>query len=174
MTIQTICVNEVCEKLKQGAILVDIRQPDEYLREHIEGAELHPLSQLEKEGLTGHAVNANVVIFHCRSGRRTQQASELLAALTTGKEAFILEGGLEGWKANNQPTRLNRSQPLEMMRQVQIAAGSLTLIGAVLGWLVSPVFYGLCAFVGAGLLLAGATGFCGMARLLALMPWNRP
>ncbi|MGC6359106.1 rhodanese family protein [Bisgaard Taxon 45] len=174
MTIQTICVNEVCEKLKQGAILVDIRQPDEYLREHIEGAELHPLSQLEKEGLTGHAVNANVVIFHCRSGRRTQQASELLAALTTGKETFILEGGLEGWKANNQPTRLNRSQPLEMMRQVQIAAGSLTLIGAVLGWLVSPVFYGLCAFVGAGLLLAGATGFCGMARLLALMPWNRP
>ncbi|MXN88835.1 rhodanese family protein [Pasteurella canis] len=173
MTIQTISTNEVCEKLKQGAVLVDIRQPDEYLRENIEAAELQPLSQLESQGLKGNAANANVVIFHCRSGRRTQQASSLLSALTSGKQAFILEGGIDAWKANNQPTRLNRSQPLEMMRQVQIAAGGLTLLGAILGWQVSPVFYGLCAFVGAGLLLAGITGFCGMARLLAFMPWNR-
>jgi hypothetical protein len=31
----------------------------------------------------------------------------------------------------------------------------------------------LSGFVGAGLVFAGVTGFCGMARLLALMPWNR-
>lgn len=54
-----------------------------------------------------------------------------------------------------------------------MAAGGLILMGAVLGTVVHPGFYGLCAFVGAGLFLAGATGFCGMARLLAVMPWNR-
>jgi hypothetical protein len=38
---------------------------------------------------------------------------------------------------------------------------------------IRPGFWGLSAFVGAGLFMAGATGFCGMARLLAVMPWNR-
>jgi len=38
---------------------------------------------------------------------------------------------------------------------------------------VAPGFYALSAFVGAGLIFAGTTGFCGMAHLLGLMPWNR-
>jgi hypothetical protein len=40
--------------------------------------------------------------------------------------------------------------------------------------MATPVFFGLAAFVGAGLVMAGTTGWCGMARLLAHMPWNRP
>ncbi|WP_353203718.1 DUF2892 domain-containing protein [Sphingomonas sp.] len=60
-----------------------------------------------------------------------------------------------------------------MMRQVQIVAGSLVLTGVVLGWLVSPYFFGVSAFVGAGLTFAGISGFCGMARLLGYLPWNR-
>ena len=67
----------------------------------------------------------------------------------------------------------DRSAPIDIMRQVQIGAGSLVLIGVALGALVAPGFYALSAFVGAGLLFAGATGFCGMAHLLARMPWNR-
>jgi hypothetical protein len=47
------------------------------------------------------------------------------------------------------------------------------LTGVVLGLFVSPGFFGLSAFVGAGLTFAGATGWCGMAKLLAVMPWNR-
>jgi hypothetical protein len=56
---------------------------------------------------------------------------------------------------------------------VQIAAGSLVLLGVVLGQVIAPGFYALSAFVGAGLTFAGITGWCGMAKLLALMPWNR-
>lgn len=48
MTISFIDTKSAAEKIQQGAILVDIRQPNEYLREHIEGAQLQPLSQLEK------------------------------------------------------------------------------------------------------------------------------
>ena len=58
------------------------------------------------------------------------------------------------------------------MRQVQLIAGALILSGILLGWLVHPGFYGMSAFVGAGLTVAGATGWCGMARLLRIMPWN--
>ena len=85
----------------------------------------------------------------------------------------MLEGGLEAWKKAGLPTALDTKQPIEIMRQVQITAGSLVLLGVALGFLVAPGFFLLSGFVGAGLTLAGATGFCGMAKLLALMPWNR-
>jgi len=86
----------------------------------------------------------------------------------------MLAGGVDGWAAAGLPLVENRKAPLELMRQVQIVAGSLVLAGVILGFLVHPGFFGLSAFVGAGLTFAGATGFCGMARLLALAPWNRP
>lgn len=173
MNIKTITPDHAKRKLEQGAVLVDIRQPDEYRREHIEHSLLQPLEQIKQQGLPEAAQQASCVIFHCKSGMRTRNAAEILAQCCGGKEAFVLEKGLDGWKSVGLPTQADRSQPLEMMRQVQIAAGTLILTGAVLGWLVSPAFYLLCAFVGLGLLTAGITGFCGMARLLAVMPWNR-
>jgi hypothetical protein len=71
------------------------------------------------------------------------------------------------------PVLRDTGQPIEMQRQVQIAAGVLVLLGVVLGYFASPAFYGISAFVGAGLTFAGISGWCGMAQLLALMPWNR-
>lgn len=126
-------------------------------------------------GSIGQAVtlsSGQSAIFMCRSGNRTQINCDRLAAQVTD-QAYVLEGGLEAWKAAGLPTLLDRGQPLELMRQVQIAAGGLILSGAILGTWVHPAFWGLSAFVGAGLMFAGLTGFCGMARLLAMAPWNR-
>jgi rhodanese-related sulfurtransferase len=91
----------------------------------------------------------------------------------TACEAYIVEGGIEAWKKAGLPIAKDRSQPIEIQRQVQIAAGSLVLLGVVLGLAVSPAFYAVSAFVGAGLTFAGFSGWCGMATLLARMPWNR-
>ena len=107
------------------------------------------------------------------SGARTKGNAIKLAAAEPACEAYILDGGLDAWKKAGLPVTLDRSQPIDIMRQVQIVAGSLVLTGVVLGALVSPGFYALSGFVGAGLLFAGASGFCGMARLLAVMPWNQ-
>lgn len=65
------------------------------------------------------------------------------------------------------------SQPLELQRQVQIGAGSMILLGVILGTTVAPGWYALSGFVGAGLIMAGVTGFCGLARVLMKMPWNK-
>ena len=70
--------------------------------------------------------------------------------------------------------RVDRKQPLPHMRQVQIGAGGLVVLGIALGYLASPWFFLLSGFVGAGLLQAGITGWCGMANLLLVMPWNSP
>lgn len=62
---------------------------------------------------------------------------------------------------------------LSVLRQAQLAAGGMALLGFVLGTLVSPWWHALSGFVGLGLIQAGLSGSCGMALLLARMPWNR-
>jgi rhodanese-related sulfurtransferase len=112
------------------------------------------------------------LIFQCKSGARTGANAAKLAAVA-GCDAYILEGGIDAWKRANLPVEIDRKQPLEIMRQVQITAGLLVLAGVALGALVSPAFYVLAGFVGAGLTLSGVTGSCAMASLLRRMPWNR-
>ena len=162
---------QVRERLNAGrAILVDIREVDEFAPSHIIGAQSQPLSTWEKAHLS---VDPDAdVIFTCRSGMRTAGACDRLAARVSG-DAFVLEGGLDAWAKAGLPIATNADAPMEIMRQVQIAAGSLVLIGVVLGFLVSPIWFGLSGFVGAGLTFAGISGFCGMARVLMLAPWNR-
>ncbi|MGH7020287.1 MAG: rhodanese family protein [Brevundimonas sp.] len=162
---------EVAARLEaQAVVLVDVREADEYAREHIAGSMTAPLSRFEAAdlGLTP----GRDVVFMCRGGNRTATHCERLAA-RVGGPAYVLTGGLDGWKAAGLPVATDRKAPLELMRQVQMAAGGLILLGGALGVAVHPAFWGLSAFVGAGLVFAGATGFCGMARLLALAPWNR-
>ena len=162
---------DVAERLAGGrAVLIDIREDDEFARRHIKGALSRPLSTFDAAHL--RIAPAKDVVFTCRSGMRTTANCDRLAGSIDG-EAFLLEGGLDAWSAAGLPLEVNRKAPLEVMRQVQIAAGVLVLAGVSLGFLVHPGFFGLSAFVGAGLTVAGLTGFCGMARLLALAPWNR-
>ena len=152
------------------AVLVDIREANEFARSHVAGALSRPLSLWEAAHLA-IAPGADVV-FTCRSGARTSGACDRLAARIDGP-AFVLEGGIDGWARAGLPLEVNRKAPLEIMRQVQIAAGTLVLIGVVLGFTHSLAWFGLSGFVGAGLTFAGLSGYCGMARLLMLAPWNR-
>jgi len=169
--LKTITPEDAARMLYQGATLVDVREPDEHAREHIPGARNLPLSQLEQADLALHG--GKPVVFHCRSGARTAGHAGRLAAKAGACEAYVVAGGLEAWKRAGLPVAEDRRQPLELMRQVQIAAGSMVLLGVVLGALVAPAFYALSGFVGAGLVFAGVTGTCGLARVLRLMPWNR-
>ena len=172
MSLPTLTPQQAAEKMQNGAILVDIRSHAEFAGKHIDGAASLPLDQIGSQPQPFSA--GDTVIFSCLSGMRTRQNAELLKQSAQAcNEVYLLEGGLNAWQRAGLPVEAKPGQPMEMMRQVQIAAGSLVLLGFLLGSLVSPGFYLLCAFVGAGLVFAGLTGFCGMARLLAHMPWNR-
>lgn len=151
-------------------ILIDIREPDEYRREHIQGARLVPLNAIDQHDFEHERQRA--VVFTCRSGNRTAMHSARLLAKGF-RESYMLAGGLDGWKKQGLPVHLDRSAPIDLQRQVQMTIGFLALLGALLAWFVHPGFIALSGFVGAGLFVAGLTGFCGMARLIALMPWNR-
>ncbi len=169
--LKTISAQDASRLLRDGATLVDVREPDEHARERIPGAHSLPLSQLQEVELT--VAKGQPVLFHCRSGARTAGNAARLAEKAGDREAFIVEGGLDAWKKAGLPVAMDRRQPLELMRQVQIAAGSMVVLGVILGVTVSPWFYALSGFVGAGLVFAGVSGTCGLASVLRLMPWNR-
>jgi rhodanese-related sulfurtransferase len=169
MSLPTISPVEAKRIIDKGATLIDIRGADEHARERIPGARNLPLDRLG--GLEGHS---QPVVFHCKSGNRTAVNAGQLADAANGCEAYIVEGGIESWKRAGLPVIADRRQPLEMQRQVQLAAGGLVLAGVLASLFVDPRFIALSGFVGAGLMFAGATGWCGLAKLFAVMPWNRP
>ncbi|MGQ9864860.1 MAG: rhodanese-like domain-containing protein [Pseudanabaenaceae cyanobacterium] len=146
-------------------ILVDIREPSEYAGEHIPEAISLPLSRLRPEDLP----TAKPVVLYCQSGNRSAQA----LARVGHSSVSHLRGGLIAWKAGGHPVTVNRKAPISLMRQVQIVAGSLVVLGTVLGAFVSPWFLLLSGFVGSGLVFAGVTNTCGLAMLLAQLPYNR-
>jgi rhodanese-related sulfurtransferase len=173
MTTETIDPKAAERLIAQGrAVLVDIREPFEHARESIEGARLVPLTRLATHDFAPERARHPAVIFHCQGGNRTQANASKLGACGFSK-TYMLKGGIDGWKQAGLPANLDRSKPIALQRQVQIAAGGLILLGFALALTVSPWFAGLAAFVGAGLLFAGISGWCGMAKLLAVMPWNR-
>jgi rhodanese-related sulfurtransferase len=172
MSLRIVTPEQAKRLLDGGAILVDIREADERARERIVGARHLPLSKFDETALA--VQDGKPVIFHCRSGARTKTNAPWLAGkIAEGCEAFIIEGGLDAWKKAGLPVATDHQQPLELQRQVQIVVGSMALTGTLLGLLVSPWLLAIPAFVGAGLIMAGVTGFCGMARLLMRAPWNR-
>lgn len=164
MYLPTLSPQQVAEKLKQGATLIDIRSHAEYRTQHIKGAICYPIEQMNAQNLP-----QGEIIFHCLGGMRTQHHSAYLAQCCS--QAYILEGGLNAWQKAGFP--IQKSGKLDIMRQVQIIAGSLVVLGVLMGAFISPYFYILSAMVGLGLMVAGLTGFCGMARLLAVLPYNK-
>ncbi len=150
--------------------LIDVREPGEFLGEHIKGAKLMPLSTFNPEEIK--SISNKQIVLYCQSSNRSGKAAQKL--LEAGWENVIhLKGGLTNWKQAGYTTEINKNAPIPIMRQVQIIAGSLVLIGTLLGAFVSPWFLILSGFVGGGLVFAGVTGICAMANLLAKLPYNQ-
>ncbi len=172
--LNTISPTEAANRFKNGEIrLIDIREPDEFIETHIDGSRLVPLSIIDMEPLLDEGAPKLPVAFFCRSGRRAREAVDKLekAASRAGVSAMLMDEGLNGWVQASLPV-IKNDVPISLFRQVQIGAGSLVLLGT-LGALVWKPFLALAIFVGAGLVFAGASGFCGLGILLGKMPWNK-
>jgi rhodanese-related sulfurtransferase len=152
--------------------LIDVRTPVEHDEMHIAGSHLMPLDRLDPEAVKAAAGHAESCVLVCRSGKRAEQAYEKLRAAGCGN-LVILEGGVTDWEAAGLPLERSASKRLPLMRQVQLIIGVLALTGSVLALTVNKNFALLPAFLGAGLTMAGSTGWCGLAILLSKMPWNK-
>jgi rhodanese-related sulfurtransferase len=169
MSVPTIPPARLAELAAAGPVpLIDVRTPAEFEEVHVAFARNVPLDRLDPQALGDPAAPVYVV---CRSGSRGQKACEKLLAAGFANVANVEGGTLACVEAGLPVVRGRKTISLE--RQVRIAAGSLVLLGVLLGVLAHPGFLGLAGFVGAGLVFAGITDTCGMGLLLARMPWNR-
>jgi rhodanese-related sulfurtransferase len=157
--------------------IVDVRTPGEYRSGHIVGARLLPLDDLRPEILrapcsdnTGPDAELTVYLT-CHSGFRAGQAAERLVK-AGHREVAVIEGGTQAWEKAGLPIKRCGSV-ISIERQVQIAIGSLIVLKVIFGFTVHELFFALGALVGSGLIVAGITRWCGMAQLIAHLPWNR-
>lgn len=131
------------------------------------------LYRLVKSVLKNYHQPKDPIVIHCGSGKRSADACAKLLKLNPSLDVASLEGGIVAWSQSGFNVKKSGSTILPLDRQTQITAGFIAFSGTILGALIDPGFYILPGFIGAGLMFAGLTGWCGMAKLLAKMPWNR-
>ncbi|QJE94592.1 rhodanese-like domain-containing protein [Luteolibacter luteus] len=157
-----------------GATVIDVRTPVEFDQVHVPQARNYPLGELNPKQLIENSLlpKSEPIFILCQSGGRAQKASDQF--LASGYEnTVVVEGGTQAWVAADLPVTRGQGKVISLERQVRIGAGTLVLTGVILGWFFHPGFFGLSAFVGAGLVFAGITDWCGMGLLLAKAPWNQ-
>ncbi|HEY7090657.1 MAG TPA: rhodanese-like domain-containing protein [Tepidisphaeraceae bacterium] len=175
MSVQSITLDEIRGRMQSGQPLciVDVRTPAEFARVHAAGARLIPLDELDPAAVAAaRSGPKDPVYLICHSGSRAAKACEQLQEAGV-RPAICIEGGTAAWERLGLPVERGQTRVISLDRQVRLTAGSLVLLGLVLAWLVHPYFVGISAFIGAGLVFSGITDFCGMAMLLAKMPWNQ-
>lgn len=169
---------QLYERMRSGqsTFLLDVRSPAEYAAAHIPGALSLPLDTLDAKTLAERlgdpgAGTDEPLFLTCQAGLRAERAAEKLrdAGYTN---LVLLEGGTHAWDRRALPMQRGRNG-ISLERQAQVTIGSLLILKVVFGFAVSELFFVGGALIGAGLIVAGMTHWCGMVQLLARMPWNR-
>ena len=153
------------------AILLDVREPAEFAAGHIAEAMSVPLSQLPR--VLARLPAAKGIIFQCERGARGESACAVAAA--SGRtDVANLAGGLAAWRQAGLPVIGAASAGVSIFRQVQMIVGAAVALLVALGFAGWTPGFAIAGLMGAMLAVAGVTGWCGLAMLLARMPWNRP
>ncbi|MFF8747750.1 rhodanese-like domain-containing protein [Streptomyces californicus] len=156
--------------------VIDVRTPGEYAGGHVPGALNVPLDHIRRAlpDIRRAAEHGDVLVV-CASGARSENACRILADHRI--PAATLSGGTTAWAADGHelhrapgPTRATWG----MERQVRFTAGTVILLGLLLGVLIHPAFQILSAGIAVGLVFSALTNTCGMAAILAKLPHNRP
>ena len=155
-----------------SAILLDVRTPSEFSARRAVGARNIPLDAIPTTIASGGLPKDVTICVLCEKGGRATIAAEHL--IKGGHhDVHVVTGGTEAWASEGLPLEGTGRAVISIERQVRIGAGGLVLTGVILGFLLNPAFFALAAFIGAGLVFAGITDWCGMGLLLARAPWNR-
>ncbi|PAX83215.1 transporter [Streptomyces albidoflavus] len=156
--------------------VIDVRTPGEYAAGHLPGALNIPLDHIQRAlPDIRDAAHRKDVLVVCASGARSENACKILAEndITTA----TLSGGTGAWAAGGHELHRPRGSARTvwgMERQVRLTAGALVLLGLLLGVLIHPAFQILSAGIAGGLVFSALTNTCGMAAILAKLPYNRP
>jgi rhodanese-related sulfurtransferase len=170
-TIDVISPAALAELGKKGPVkLIDVRTPAEFESVHASGAINIPLDRLDPAVVLNGCTETVYLI--CRGGTRGQTACEKLLAANPAVRIVNVDGGTLAWESEGLPVVRGRKH-MSIERQVRVAAGALVLLSVLLAFFVHKGLLGIAGLIGAGLVFAGMTDWCGMGMVLGKMPWNR-
>lgn len=172
--VNNIDAKQLKEWLQSGeAVLVDVREPNEFNEWRIPHSRFMPLTNLDKN-LPHLQGETRKIVFQCLAGKRGEMAAEAAMAALPNADIYNLTGGIQAWdEAGFEIIRDAEGQKgMPIMRQVLTAAGSLNILFSLIGF-NSQFGTVMTLLLGCGLLFAGVTGKCGMAAFLQKMPWNK-
>lgn len=170
MTISLLTPGQTEQMLLNGAVLIDIRRPSEFNKEHIPQARSVPLALLEPESLDIPADSA--IIFNCQTGHRARLYANRLEQ-SAQNDIYILDGGINAWKQAGLPVEKNASHHMSTGDQVKVAAGLLVIIGIVCGYFFSPWCYWIALLVAVDLVAGGFTKSGLLRAMIQQLPRNR-
>ena len=147
-----------------------MRTPVGFVEVHVPQAKNVPLDELKTGSL--QLAKDQPFCLLCHSGQRATKAAGKFTQAGYS-QPVIVEGGTLAWIAANLPVTRSSVKVISLERQVRMAAGAIVFTGVLLAHFVNFNFIWLFGFVGAGLVFAGITDFCGMGLLLAKLPWNQ-
>jgi rhodanese-related sulfurtransferase len=99
--IPSVSVDEVEDLVEQGALLIDIRERNEWDEARIGGAEFKPMSEIN--AWYQDLPRDRQVILYCRSGSRSAQAVHALTTQADFDNVFNMTGGIIAWAAADLP-----------------------------------------------------------------------
>lgn len=87
---------------RSNAVLLDVREPNEFEGGHLPDAVHIPLSQLDARAGELAKLTSRPVVAYCATGRRSRAAASALARAGF-KDVYSLHGGIFGWKKDGLP-----------------------------------------------------------------------
>lgn len=176
MSFASIGVKEVAQRIQAGQKLrlVDVRSPAEFRSVHATVATNLPLDRVAPaavESALGPTTTENPIYVICKAGGRSRKACELLDS--GGMTNIVnVEGGTDAWIAAGLPVERGAAT-IPVDGQVRLLMGGLIALGAILAATAHPAWIWLSGALGAALVISGVTGWCGIAVVMAKMPWNQ-
>lgn len=170
--IKKITPSELKNSDLQSFVIIDVREEIEHNTVRIPKSTLIPLSTIDNNTISKFF--GKKILVHCKSGKRGTTACEKIEQLSGDKiEIYHLEGGISRWEEEGNEVIKPKTDLIPLERQTHIAIGLFIIIINALGYFVNIKLTFLTLIFGGGLLFAGLTGFCGLAMLIAKMPWNK-
>ena len=102
MDFTTLSINDSAQIIKDGALIIDVREMHEYEQAHLEGSILVPLSDISAEKINKINPENNDIIIHCRSGKRSKVAASILIGQNYQGKIYEIDEGIVGWIKANQ------------------------------------------------------------------------
>ena len=97
MSFKSISVADAAQSIKNGVLIIDVREQNEYDQAHIENSVLVPLSTVSAEKINEINPQNKTILIHCHAGKRSKVAANIILSQGYAGEILELDEGISAW-----------------------------------------------------------------------------